>query len=81
MPLGLDKGNVGGLSGVTVKPSYMWLFNLHEDPQEEDNAFIRHLWNQHLFNSELAVAREDVTSGSSAGLRLGAFPQGRLRPN
>ncbi len=53
LPVGLDEGNIGGLSGVDLKPSYMWLFNLQADPQEKNNLFIRHLWNNTLFTSEI----------------------------
>jgi arylsulfatase len=42
--LGLDKGNIGGLSGVTSKMSAGWTFNLYTDPQEQDNITIRHIW-------------------------------------
>lgn len=52
-PVGLHKGNIGGLSGVDLEMSYMWLFNLQSDPKEEKNIFIRHLWNQGLFKSEI----------------------------
>lgn len=52
MPLGLREGNIGGLSGLTQEASYMWLFNLQADPKEQKNIFIRHLWNQGLFQDE-----------------------------
>jgi hypothetical protein len=54
LPVGLDRGNVGGLSGVDLKQSYMWMFNLVKDPQEQNNVFIRHLWNNALFSAEVA---------------------------
>ena len=52
LPTGLHEGNIGGLSGATTNMSYMWLFNLHQDPQEQNNLSIRHLWNQPLFTNE-----------------------------
>jgi arylsulfatase len=52
LPVGLDQGNIGGCSGVTLTQSYQWLFNLHQDPQEENNVFVRHLWNKPLFSNE-----------------------------
>lgn len=51
-PLGLSQGYAGGLSGVDLKVSYLWLFNLQEDPKEQNNINIRHLWAQHLFSGE-----------------------------
>jgi arylsulfatase A-like enzyme len=52
LPVGLHEGNLGGFAGVNLPQSYMWLFNLHDDPQEQRNIFIRHLWNQGLFTGE-----------------------------
>ena len=51
-PLGLSQGYAGGLSGVDLSVSYLWLFNLQEDPKEQNNINIRHLWAQHLFSGE-----------------------------
>jgi arylsulfatase A-like enzyme len=52
MPIGLKQGYFGGLSGVTLPVSYLWVFNLQADPKEENNINIRHLWAQHLFSAE-----------------------------
>lgn len=49
---GLHGGNLGGFSGSTNKMSYLWMFNLMDDPQEQRNILIRHLWAQGLFNDE-----------------------------
>lgn len=51
-PLGLKQGYFGGLAGVTLPVSYLWLFNLHADPKETENINIRHLWAQHIFSGE-----------------------------
>lgn len=51
-PLGLSQGYPGGLSGVNLEVSYLWMFNLQEDPKEQNNINIRHLWAQHLFSNE-----------------------------
>lgn len=49
---GLHGGNLGGFSGSTNEMSYLWMFNLMDDPQEQRNILIRHLWAQGLFNDE-----------------------------
>ncbi len=51
-PIGVPEGFQGGLSGVNLDISYLWMFNLHEDPKERNNLNIRHLWAQHLFSGE-----------------------------
>lgn len=52
MPVGLKQGYFGGLSGVTMPVSYLWMFDIQSDPKEENNINIRHLWAQHLFSAE-----------------------------
>lgn len=52
LPVGLEQGYFGGLAGVNLPVSYLWLFNLQADPQEKENINIRHLWAQHLFSGE-----------------------------
>lgn len=52
LPLGLEQGYFGGLAGVNLSVSYLWLFNLQADPKEKENINIRHLWAQHLFSGE-----------------------------
>jgi arylsulfatase len=52
VPVGLDRGNLGGFSGVNLPSSYLLMFNLMVDPQEQDNVMIRHLWNNSLFGEE-----------------------------
>ena len=53
VPVGLHEGNLGGFSGNNLPTSYLWVFNLQDDPKESKNVFIRHLWNQGLFTGEL----------------------------
>ncbi len=52
LPVGLEQGYFGGLAGVNLPVSYLWLFNLQADPKESENINIRHLWAQHLFSGE-----------------------------
>lgn len=52
LPVGLEQGYFGGLAGVNLSVSYLWLFNLQADPKEKENINIRHLWAQHLFSGE-----------------------------
>lgn len=52
VPVGLHEGNLGGFSGNNLPTSYLWVFNLQDDPKESKNVFIRHLWNQGLFTGE-----------------------------
>jgi arylsulfatase len=52
VPVGLHEGNLGGFSGNNLPTSYLWVFNLQDDPKESKNVFIRHLWNQGLFTAE-----------------------------
>jgi arylsulfatase A-like enzyme len=52
LPVGLEQGYFGGLAGVNLPVSYLWLFNLQADPKEKENINIRHLWAQHLFSGE-----------------------------
>jgi arylsulfatase A-like enzyme len=52
LPVGLEQGYFGGLAGVNLPVSYLWMFNLQADPKEKENINIRHLWAQHLFSGE-----------------------------
>jgi len=52
LPVGLEQGYSGGLAGVNLPVSYLWMFNLQADPKETENINIRHLWAQHLFSGE-----------------------------
>ncbi len=52
LPVGLEQGYFGGLAGVNLPVSYLWMFNVQSDPKETENINIRHLWAQHLFSGE-----------------------------
>jgi hypothetical protein len=52
LPVGLKQGFFGGLAGVNLPMSYLWVFNVQQDSKEENNINIRHLWAQHIFSSE-----------------------------
>ena len=52
LPIGLEQGYFGGLAGVNLPVSYLWMFNVQADPKEKENINIRHLWAQHLFSGE-----------------------------
>lgn len=52
LPVGLEQGYFGGLAGVNLPVSYLWMFNVQADPKETENINIRHLWAQHLFSGE-----------------------------
>lgn len=53
LPEGLHRGEIGGFSGVDLTTSYLLMFNLQDDPEEQNNIFIRHLWNNGLFSAEI----------------------------
>ena len=62
LPIGLEQGYFGGLAGVNLPVSYLWLFNLQADPKEKENINIRHLWAQHLFSGEFTRFMCDLVS-------------------
>jgi arylsulfatase len=62
LPVGLEQGYFGGLAGVNLPVSYLWMFNLQADPRETENVNIRHLWAQHLFSGEMDRFMCDLVS-------------------
>jgi arylsulfatase len=62
LPVGLEQGYFGGLAGVNLPVSYLWMFNLQSDPKETENINIRHLWAQHLFSGEFDRFMCDLVS-------------------